>query len=56
MADDHDVFHFLTTSLHPPGEMPQGIHQVSSEDSAKINLEYQEYQKKMDQQKEEYKK
>ncbi|XP_051170674.1 protein ERGIC-53 [Leptopilina boulardi] len=56
LADDHDVFHFLTTSLHPPGQMPQTMHQVSNEDSAKINQEYQEYQKKMDQQKEEYKK
>lgn len=24
LADDHDVFHFLTTSLHPPGQGPQG--------------------------------
>lgn len=23
LADDHDVFHFLTTSLHPPGQGPQ---------------------------------
>lgn len=22
LADDHDVLHFLTSSLHPPGEQP----------------------------------
>lgn len=55
LADDHDVFHFLTTSLWPPGSMDQ-IGQVSQQDSDKISQEYQEYQKKLDIQKEEYKK
>lgn len=52
LADDHDVYHFLTTSLHQPGEM-QDIHQLP-EDSAKLTQEYQDYQKKLDQQKEDY--
>lgn len=55
LADDHDVFHFLTTSLWPPGAMDQ-IGQVPQQDSDKISQEYQEYQKKLDQQKEEYRK
>lgn len=55
LADDHDVFHFLTTSLWPPGTMDQ-IGQVPQQDSDKISQEYQEYQKKLEQQKEEYRK
>lgn len=55
LADDHDVFHFLTTSLHPPGQLDQSG-QVPQADNDKLSKEYQEYQKKLDQQKEEYKK
>lgn len=55
LADDHDVFHFLTTSLHPPGQLNQAG-QVPQADNEKLSQEYQEYQKKLDQQKEEYKK
>ncbi|XP_066589182.1 protein ERGIC-53 [Prorops nasuta] len=55
LADDHDVLHFLTTSLHPPGQMPITEGQrISSEEEAKLSKEYQDYQKKLDQQKEEY--
>jgi mannose-binding lectin 1 len=55
LADDHDVFHLLTTSLYPPGQI-ENIGQVPQTENDKISLEYQEYQKKLDQQKEEYKK
>lgn len=53
LADDHDVFHFLTTSLHVPGQVSD-TNQVPAADSAKLDKEYQEYQKKLDQQKEDY--
>ncbi|XP_011301413.1 protein ERGIC-53 [Fopius arisanus] len=56
LADDHDVLHFLTTSLHPPGEMAASGRQVSLEDEAKFSREYQEYQEKLEQQKKDYKK
>lgn len=55
LADDHDVYHFLTTSLYQPGEFTEGTQQAP-EDSAKLAQEYQDYQKKLDQQKEDYKK
>lgn len=52
LADDHDVLHFLTSSLHANAQQP--IQQ--QEDSQKLNQEYQEYQKKLELQKEEYRK
>lgn len=52
LADDHDAFHFLTTSLHQPGEM--GEVQKLPDESAKLTQEYQDYQRKMELQKEEY--
>lgn len=55
LADDHDVFHFLTSSLYPPGQV-DSIGQVQQTENDKISLEYQEYQNKLDKQKEEYKK
>lgn len=55
LADDHDVFHFLTTSLHPPGQLDQVNQQVQAEQE-KLAKEYQEYQEKLDQQKKDYKK
>lgn len=55
LADDHDVFHFLTTSLHPPGQLDQ-VGQVPQADNDKLSQEYQQYQKKLDEQKEEYRK
>lgn len=54
LADDHDVFHFLTTSLHPPGTFTEAT--PLPDDSAKLAQEYQDYQKKLDLQKEEYRK
>ncbi|KAI4478070.1 hypothetical protein M0804_012261 [Polistes exclamans] len=54
LADDHDVIHFLTTSLHRPGQLPTDGYQVSAEDQVKLSQEYQDYQKKLEQQKEEY--
>ncbi|KDR19213.1 Protein ERGIC-53 [Zootermopsis nevadensis] len=56
LADDHDVLHFLTTSLHLPGlaAVPAGGLHVSEEDQRKLSQEYADYQRKLDQQKEEY--
>lgn len=56
LADDHDVLHFLTTSLHPPGQLSTDAHKVSQEEQAKLQQEYLDYQKKLDEQKEEYRK
>lgn len=55
LADDHDVFHFLTTSIHPPGQMDQAG-QVPQADNEKLSQEYQEYQKKMEDEREKYRK
>ncbi|KAG5679093.1 hypothetical protein PVAND_008687 [Polypedilum vanderplanki] len=55
LADDHDVFHLLTTSLYPPGQIDT-IGQVPAPDNEKISQEYKEYQQKLERQKEEYKK
>lgn len=54
LADDHDVYHFLTTSLHQPGDIGE-MHKVP-EEAAKLQEEYRDYQKKLDEQKEEYRK
>lgn len=56
LADDHDVLHFLTDSLHVPGQMAMDGRQVPQEDETKITQEYQDYQKKLEQQKEDYRK
>lgn len=55
LADDHDVFHFLTTSLHAPG-IASGDAVSHDPDAIKLREEYQEYQKKIELQKEEYRK
>ncbi|CAO1314733.1 unnamed protein product [Diamesa tonsa] len=55
LADDHDVFHFLTTSLHAPGQL-ETVNEAIQPDNEKLSQEYQEYQKKFDHQKEDYKK
>lgn len=52
LADDHDVFHFLTTSLHQPGEM--GEANKVPEEAAKLTQEYQDYQRKLEIEKEKY--
>lgn len=54
LADDHDVFHFLTMSLHPPGQMAIEEKQPTDE-SEKLSKEFREYQEKLEKQKEEYK-
>lgn len=56
LADDHDVFHLLTTSLHAPGQLDPSLKQVPQADNDKLTQEYQDYQRKLDQKKEEYKK
>lgn len=56
LADDHDVFHFLTTSLHSPGGTLATEQKSTDPDAVKLTQEYQEYQKKMEIQKEEYRK
>lgn len=54
LADDHDAFHFLTTSLHQAGDMGE-VHKLP-EEAAKLTQEYQDYQRKLELQKEEYRK
>lgn len=57
LADDHDILHFLTLSLYPPGQLiPVDGHKVSVEEHAKLQQEYFDYKKKLDEQKEEYRK
>lgn len=56
LADDHDILYFLTTSLYPPGQLPVDGSKVSVEEQAKLQQEYLDYQKKLDEQKEEYRK
>lgn len=55
LADDHDVIHLLTTSLHSQQQQGGG-QQMSADEQQKLSQEYQEYQKKLEQQKEEYRK
>ncbi|KAJ3647722.1 hypothetical protein Zmor_019584 [Zophobas morio] len=55
LADDHDVIHFLTNSLHIPGQVPT-VNAVPGEEQQKLTQEYQDYQKKLEQQKAEYRK
>lgn len=55
LADDHDVFHFLTTSLHEPGQISETM-KLPEAESVKLTQEYEDYQKKMDIQREEYRK
>ncbi|KAG5891661.1 hypothetical protein JTB14_020079 [Gonioctena quinquepunctata] len=54
LADDHDVVHFLTNSLHPPGQLDSN--QIVGEDQQKLQKEYQDYQTKLEEQKAEYRK
>ncbi|KAJ8704724.1 hypothetical protein PYW07_011912 [Mythimna separata] len=55
LADDHDVIHLLTTSLHTQ-QQQSGGQQMSQDEQQKLSQEYQEYQKKLEQQKEDYRK
>lgn len=53
LADDHDVLHFLTSSLYPPEQLPAPqAPVVNEEDQRKLTQEYQDYQRKLEQQKE----
>ncbi|XP_050296291.1 protein ERGIC-53 isoform X2 [Anthonomus grandis grandis] len=54
LADDHDVIHFLTSSYGAPGATTPG--QTMSEDQQKLQQEYMDYQKKLEEQKEQYRK
>lgn len=56
LADDHDVFHFLTSSIHIPGQISTDGPKVSVDEEAKLQKEYEEYEKKLEQQKEDYRK
>lgn len=53
LADDHDVFHFLTTSLHAAGQVQEP---PKVDNQEKLTQEYKEYQDKLEKQKQEYKK
>ncbi|KRT85772.1 hypothetical protein AMK59_761, partial [Oryctes borbonicus] len=55
LADDHDVIHFLTTSLHTVDNTQPGS-QVPGDESIKLSQEYLEYQQKLEQQKQDYRK
>ncbi|CAH2084301.1 unnamed protein product [Euphydryas editha] len=54
LADDHDVIHLLTSSLHATQQA--GGQQISSDEQQKLSQEYQQYQQKLEQQKEDYRK
>ena len=40
--------------MHPPGQMNTHERKVSSEEEAKLSQEYQDYQKKLEKQREDY--
>ncbi|KAL4154289.1 hypothetical protein QTP88_002111 [Uroleucon formosanum] len=57
LADDHDVNHFLTYSIYPPGTTfkPAGTSQQTTVDEEnKLTREYADYQRKLEQEKEDY--
>jgi mannose-binding lectin 1 len=60
LADDHDVLKFLTHSLRPADSAVVGIGggpppaRVSDAEKEKLNLEYQNFQQKLDTQRKEY--
>ncbi|XP_050438851.1 protein ERGIC-53 [Adelges cooleyi] len=59
LADDHDVNHFLTYSLYPPGttfKTAGAPPPASVDEEQKLTKEYADYQRKLEQEKEEYKK
>lgn len=55
VSDDHDVNHFLTYSLYPPGTTfkPVGTAPHTSDEEQKLTKEYADYQRKLDREKEE---
>ncbi|KAJ8869064.1 hypothetical protein PR048_030625 [Dryococelus australis] len=58
LPDDHDVLHFLTWSIHPSEQglpqLPGQGGRISDEEQARLAKEYADYQRKLDQQKEDY--
>ncbi len=52
-VDDHDVVRFSVNSLRSP-EMALASDSVHDAESQKFELEFEEYQKKLDQQKDEW--
>lgn len=54
LADDHDVSHFLTHSLYPPSQLSPDGQKISLEQQQKLSQEYLDYERKLEQQKEEY--
>ncbi|XP_050527708.1 protein ERGIC-53 [Daktulosphaira vitifoliae] len=59
LADDHDVNHFLTYSLYPPGttfKTAGAPPPTSVDEEQKLTKEYADYQRKLEQEKEEYQK
>lgn len=52
--DDHDLHHFLTHSLYPPGTTFKSSVATSVDEEQKLTQEYASYQRKLDQEKEEY--
>ncbi|XP_071942901.1 protein ERGIC-53-like [Antedon mediterranea] len=56
LADDHDLLKFLTHSLVPPdGEEQTGDGHITEEERQKFKEEYEQYYKKLEKQREEYK-
>ncbi|CAG9764058.1 unnamed protein product [Ceutorhynchus assimilis] len=55
LADDHDVIHFLTSSYGAPSTTSPGQGGLN-EEQQKLQQEYTDYQKKLELQKEEYRK
>lgn len=54
LADDHDILHFLTTSLLPPGVDRQPT--LVNQEDQKLTQEYEAYEKKLEEQKQQYQK
>lgn len=57
ISDDHDVYHFLTHSLYPPGTTFKPVRtpqQSTVDEEQKLSREYADYQRKLEQEKEEY--
>lgn len=56
LADDHDVLAFMTHSMHAPADQLAADPKVSDDEKKKLEEEFQEYYKKLEQAKEDYKK
>ncbi|VVC36955.1 Concanavalin A-like lectin/glucanase domain,Legume-like lectin [Cinara cedri] len=56
LADDHDIHHFLTHSLFPPGTTFKSSAGTSVDEEQKLTNEYANYQRKLKQETEDYQK